>query len=131
MLDRRLEARFLRDAAEREVGVVARSVLLKGALTDRHRHLPEAMAPVRDCVERLQSIAVRNGMSLPEMAYRYVLTHEVPQTALVGASSVQEVECAVEFAARGPLTEDVIRAIREVSIGEERLLNPGNWPQIG
>jgi aryl-alcohol dehydrogenase-like predicted oxidoreductase len=63
MLDRRLEADFLREAAARDVGVVARSVLLKGALTERYRHLPEPMAPLRECVERLQLLAAQHGLS--------------------------------------------------------------------
>jgi aryl-alcohol dehydrogenase-like predicted oxidoreductase len=131
MLDRRLEADFLREAAARDVGVVARSVLLKGALTERYRHLPEPMAPLRECVERLQLLAAQHGLSLPELAYRYVLYRDVPQTALVGASSVDEVECAAQFPARGPLSPDLVRAIREISIADERLLNPGNWPTAG
>jgi aryl-alcohol dehydrogenase-like predicted oxidoreductase len=128
MLDRRLERRFLSEAAVRNLGVVARSVLLKGALTGRYRHLPEPMAPLRECVERLDAVAIRHGMSLPEMAYRYVGTREMPQTALVGASSVEEVECAVRFAAAGPLPDEAVQAIHEVSIADERWLNPGAWP---
>jgi aryl-alcohol dehydrogenase-like predicted oxidoreductase len=131
MLDRRLEASFLREAAARDVGVVARSVLLKGAFTERYRHLPDSMAPLRECVERLQSLAAQHNFSLPELAYRYVLSRDVPQTALVGASSVHEVECAVEFPTRGALSPDLVRAIREISIADDRLLNPGLWPTAG
>ena len=131
MLDRRLEAGFLREAGAREVGVVARSVLLKGALTERYRHLPDSMGTLRECVERLQSLAAHHEFSLPELAYRYVLSRDVPQTALVGASSVHEVECAVQFPTRGALSPDLVRAIREISIADERLLNPGNWPTAG
>ncbi len=128
MLDRRPEARVIPGAARSKTGLVARSVLLKGALTERYLHLPESMAAIRECVERLQSLAVNHGIRLPELAYRYVLTHDLPQTALVGASSVQEVERAVQFAAHGPLSRDLVKAIQEISIGDERLLNPGNWP---
>jgi 1-deoxyxylulose-5-phosphate synthase len=131
ILDRRLEAAFLHNAAALGVGVVARSVLLKGALTERYRHLPDSMAPLRESVERLQSLAAHHGFSLPELAYRYVLSRDVPQTALVGASSVHEVECAVQFTAGGALSPDLVRAIREISISDERLLNPGNWPTVG
>jgi len=127
MLDRRMEARAIPDAAGRNVGLVARSVLLKGSLTERYRYLPESLAPLRESVCRLETLAAGHGMALPEMAYRYVLTHDIPETALVGASSVREVEAAVQFAERGPLPPEVLNAIHAISIGDERLLNPANW----
>ena len=126
-LDRRLEKTALPEAEKRGIGVVARSVLLKGILTPRHKHLPESLAALREAAERLDALAVANGMSLPELAYRYMLSRSVPETALVGASSVEELEAAVRFAEAGPAPAELVAEIQRVEIADEGLLNPGTW----
>src|SRR5688572_2386601 len=56
------------------VGVLARSVLLKGALTDRYQHLPDALLPLKQCVESLRECSRYDVETLPELAYRYALS---------------------------------------------------------
>ncbi len=126
-LDRRCERRIFPGAEQKGIGIVARSVLLKGILTPRYQHLPASLAALSDAAARMDALAQSNGMSLPELAYRYALSHSVPQTALVGASSVEELEAAVRFAEAGPASPEVIEQVRRVGIADEQLLNPGTW----
>lgn len=127
ILDRRAEDDVLDMARGRGVGVVARSVLLKGALTWRYKSLSDDLAPLSQAAEELAHLA--GGVAaLPELAYRYVLNDARVQTALVGASSAEEVEQAVKFASQGPLDPDRIEQIRKITIKDEKLLNPANWP---
>ena len=49
---------------------------------------------------------LRPGLTLPEVAVRFVLGHPVVTSALIGFGSPEEVEQAVAFAERGPLAED-------------------------
>ena len=132
LLDRRPEQRVLRQASEVDVGIVARSVLLKGALTYRYRDLPDELAPLRSAIEGLKNSIDCDDEALPELAYRWALNVSPNQllihTALVGASSVSEVEAAVRFAESGPLPGEVISAIEQVAIEDENILNPGTWP---
>ena len=72
VLDRRLESRVFELAEKMDVGLVARSVLLKGALSNRYRHLPEALSDLKAKVQQLEALASREQMDLPELAYRYV-----------------------------------------------------------
>ncbi len=107
--------------------MVARSVLLRGALTHRCRSLPNGLQPLKHAVERLAAAADTGLADLPEVAYRYVLGRPLPHTALVGAAEVAEVEAAVRFAERGPLSPEIIDRIRAVSMQDENLLNPATW----
>jgi aryl-alcohol dehydrogenase-like predicted oxidoreductase len=116
-LDRRAEA-----APYGEMGLMARSVLLRGALTFRHVHLPPELAPVREAIERLAKL----GLPLPELAYRYVLSSARPVTALVGTGRLAELEECCEYAAHGPLRDDVLAEIRRITV-EERLLDLSRW----
>lgn len=129
VLDRRPESQVVGAAAQADVGLVARSVLLKGALTDRCRHLPDALAGLKEAVGRMQALADRAGMSLPELAYRYVLSQDSPQTALVGTGSIPELEQAVGFASRGPLSSEQMSAIHAIAMPSADDLNPGTWPR--
>ena len=85
------------------MGIVARSVLLKGALTHRYRYLPESLAALRQAAEQAMALTEALPDGLVELAYRFVLSQQPPDTALAGASSVAELEQVVAAAARRPL----------------------------
>ena len=127
-LDRRLEPQVLALAEERSVGLVARSVLLKGALSDRYRFLPDALSDLKQIIQRLEALGSNGSMTLPELAYRYVMSQRTPQTALVGTASVAELEQVVGFADDGPLSNDQIAVIRSIPMPDAHDLNPGYWP---
>ncbi len=126
-LDRRQEPRVWPEAEKFGVGIVARSVLLKGALSARYHYLPDSLAPLKAAVGRLEAVAESAALSLPELSYRYLLTQRLPQTALVGASALHELEAAIRFAEAGPLPGQLMERIQEVQIENEMLLNPGTW----
>lgn len=125
-LDRRPEARTLARSAEAGVGVIARSVLLKGALTRRIRTLPESFWPLRVAVRQLSD----DLEALPEIAYRYVLMHEPPHSALVGSAHLAELKACVSYAEKGRLTREMIDQIQRIPLLEPMWLNPGQWPAI-
>ncbi|MFN0167609.1 MAG: aldo/keto reductase [Bryobacteraceae bacterium] len=129
-LDRRPERGVLAAAAEKGVGIVARSVLLKGALTFRRDHLPSGLDPLKRAVDRIEAIAGGTVESLPELAYRYVLASDPPHSALVGTGSIGELKASIEFADKGPLDAAVLEQIRSMPMLEEHFLNPGTWPKM-
>lgn len=126
-LDRRIESHVLELAERKDVGVIARSVLLKGALSERYTFLPDELSPLKRCVSELASIA-GSVQKLPELAYRYVCNRSVPHSALAGTASEAELAACIEYLALGPLASDQIDAIQSVRLKDETLMNPGNWP---
>jgi len=126
-IDRRIETRVLEAAETRDVGLIARSVLLRGALSERFTFLPDALDPLKRCVSELASIA-GSVQKLPEFAYRYVGNGPVPHTALVGTASKAELAACINYLELGPLTAEQISAIQNVHLEDEKLMNPGNWP---
>jgi aryl-alcohol dehydrogenase-like predicted oxidoreductase len=128
LLDRRPEAAVLAVAREKGVGLVARSVLLKGALTDRYHHLPNQLSELTNAVQELEQLARRISVALPELAYRYVISQGVPQTVLVGTASINELQQILDFVSGGPLLEEQIAEIRTIPMLDSYYLNPGNWP---
>jgi len=128
LLDRALEAEFLPAAQAANIGVVARSVLLKGALTHRYAHLPEVLADLRTAAAQAQALAAAAGLSLPEAAYRYVLAHPALSSALVGTAREDELTETVSWAGARPLPADLLAALRRITLADLRQLSPANWP---
>ena len=90
VLDRELEGKVLPLARARGVGVVVRSVLLKGALTHRYSYLSPGLKELKDAVEKIISIEAAGAEGLPQFAYRFVLAHPAVSTALVGTANDAE-----------------------------------------
>jgi aryl-alcohol dehydrogenase-like predicted oxidoreductase len=61
--------------------------------------------------ERLRPIARELGISLPELAIRFALAKPGIASALVGISSVEQVEEAARVAEAGPLPDEVVQRI--------------------
>lgn len=129
-LDRRPERAVLPEAARHHVGIVARSVVLKGVLTYKRRHLPPELQPLVEAADRIEALAEGEVGSLPELAYRYALAQSPPHSLLVGTGSIEEMEAAAGFVKKGPLPSGLIARIQALPVVEERLLNPGNWPAL-
>jgi aryl-alcohol dehydrogenase-like predicted oxidoreductase len=128
LADRTLEDKILPLAQELGVGIIVRSVLLRGVLTHRYIHLPDQLADLKSAIARLNSLVGAEAGSLPEMAYRFVLGNPAVSTALVGTARMEELEAALTFADKGCLPPALISAIREINVSDRRQLIPSNWP---
>jgi len=128
LADRTLEEQVLPRAQRQGVGVIVRSVLLRGVLSHRYRFLPAALEDLKAAIERLAELADAEASSLPEMAYRFVLGHPAVATALVGTARDEELEAALAFAGRGMLAPTLVARIREITVSDRAQLDPSTWP---
>ena len=128
LADRSMAEEVLPRAARQGVGIVVRSVLLRGVLTHRAAYLPDALGELRGAVERLAALAEGARCTLPEMAYRFALAHPAVSSALVGTARVEELEAALGYAEQGPLAPALIEAIAGVTVRDTAQLNPATWP---
>jgi aryl-alcohol dehydrogenase-like predicted oxidoreductase len=127
VIDRRAERALSNKPADGK-DFIFRSVLLRGALTGRYHSMPASMEPLQSAIAHLEQLATDAGLSLTELAYRYAADFD--GLVLVGTASISELEQAVAFVERGPLSEDVKEAVRSMGCLEDRFLNPGQWPAI-
>jgi aryl-alcohol dehydrogenase-like predicted oxidoreductase len=128
LVDRRLGTQVLPLAQQKDVGVIVRSVLLRGVLTHRYVHVPDQLAELRTAMEQLSQLIGSDVVSLPEMAYRFVLAQPTIATALVGTARLEELTAALDYASRGPFSPKLLADIEAVSIGDQNQLDPGTWP---
>ncbi|HEY4900642.1 MAG TPA: aldo/keto reductase [Terriglobales bacterium] len=111
---------------EMNIGVIARVPLDEGSLGGKmtiHSRFPEGdwracyfspenLRPTIERVERLKRV-LPEGMSLPELALRFVLSNPTVSTTIVGMRSPEHVQANTSYSDKGPLAADLIAELRE------------------
>jgi aryl-alcohol dehydrogenase-like predicted oxidoreductase len=113
--------------AAQNIGVIVIRALAAGALSgtaQRHPNAAQAVAPISTSpefaadVERAQSFnfLVTEGVcaNLVEAAIRFVISKPAVSTALVGISSLEQLEQAVAYTERGALPAEALGRLTEV-----------------
>lgn len=124
-------------AASRQMGVIAIRALAGGALSgrpDRHPVAAFSVAPIgterdysADVAQARRFVSLLEDgtvSSLVEAAIRFVISKPEISTALVGISSPEQLELAVEYANRGPLPAEVLRRVHEIQGRSGKADNP-------
>jgi aryl-alcohol dehydrogenase-like predicted oxidoreductase len=62
-------------------------------------------------VEKLKQI-LPPGMSLPEMALRFVLSHPAVSTVIIGMRKLQHVEENIGLSDKGPLSPELLQKLK-------------------
>jgi L-glyceraldehyde 3-phosphate reductase len=126
MLNRWIEPELLDTCGEEGLGIIAFSPLGQGMLTDRYLNgIPDDSRAAKDGflkrdfindenlarVRGLNEIAQRRGQTLAAMALAWVLRDERVTSALIGASSVRQLEANVAALERLDFTPDELAEI--------------------
>jgi len=130
LLDQRMMTTVLPEARKTDVGVIARSALLKGALTDRVKMLPAELRPLADAAERAREILGETWESLPRAALRFCLSVPGAHSVLVGLRKISELSGSLEAEENGPLSDAMMKEASLLKLSDENLLNPSHWPSV-
>ncbi len=127
VLDRRLEKRIFPRSKSLGVGLVVRSVFLQGALSDRAKELPAELTKLRHAVEKVADIAVGAGISVSELALRYVAYNPNTYITLFGTTCRDELHANIAAYEQGPLANDVLNALNAIDKLDDYYVDIGNW----
>ncbi|MCG8915325.1 L-glyceraldehyde 3-phosphate reductase [Actinokineospora sp. PR83] len=131
LLNRWIEAELLDTLAELGAGCIAFSPLGQGMLTDKYLDgVPEGSRASRDSslstdllseenlarVRGLNGIAQARGQSLAQLAISWVLRDERVTSALIGASSVAQLEDSLAALDAPPFTDAELAAVDEYAV---------------
>jgi aryl-alcohol dehydrogenase-like predicted oxidoreductase len=123
---------------EHDVAVIARVPFDEGSLTGTLRldsrwpegdwrntyFVPENLKQTVPRVERLKSLAPA-GMTLPEMAMRFVLSNPTVSTTIPGMRKIRNVEANIAASDAGPLPEPLLAELRNY----RWVRKPTSWSQ--
>jgi L-galactose dehydrogenase/L-glyceraldehyde 3-phosphate reductase len=120
-------------AAAKDTGVIAIRVLAGGALSgtaDRHPNAEQSVSPIASGQDyaadvhlagRFRSLIDEGYVEDPvEAAVRFAISNKTVSTALVGLSSIEQLEQAARYANKGPLPSEALVRLHEVWSGYDR-----------
>ena len=127
ILDQRLVQTVLPAAVSANIGIIARSVLLKGVLSSNAKYLPDELFSLREAADRCRGRFGIAWSELPQYAIRFCLGLSGVHSVLVGVRSCSELEYALDAVNLGPLTTADMSLASELPLVDEHLLNPSYW----
>ena len=130
ILDQRMSPEVLPHAIACEIGVINRSVLLKGALTPAVWKLPPQLDQLKENSAKAAAIAKGIQHDLPSLAIRFAATNPAISTILIGTIEPRHLRVAIEAIGKDPLEKNVINQLKQLAINDEKLVDPANWPSI-
>lgn len=125
----RQETSILSAARSANIGVINRSVLLKGVLSKHYSNLPEPLAPLKKAAAQADELAQSLGTILPGLALQFVLSNPAVTTALVGTMKTQHLAAAQKAAAAPPLPPETLKQLEQLAITDPDLIDPAKWPK--
>jgi 1-deoxyxylulose-5-phosphate synthase len=128
VVDQRLSDQLLPTAAARDIGIIVRSILLKGALTARGDYLPDHLAELRERSRQFRELVADSdlGISPVQVAVAFGLAHPQIHSVLIGVRSERELREALG-AATVKLPADLLAQLTALRLDDADLLNPSTW----
>jgi len=129
LLDQRfVKAGVFSAAKERGVATFVRSVFLQGLLMMRDEEILPELAPALPVLARLRTIAREAGLTMQELAVRFILGVPGVSCVLTGVESVEQVRQNVRIFDAGPLSPDLMEAVTTaVPEMPENVIKPYMW----
>ena len=125
------EAVTLPMAAEKGVGIMVRSVLFKGILTDRGRKLNENLAHIAAHREVYKELLSETGLTLSQLATKFVLSHKEVSSVLVGIDKMEYLDSAIAVADGNYLDEQILKRAGELAYPDPEELDLQEWDRKG
>jgi len=129
VLDQRMSKKVLPAAQKKNIGIVNRSVLLKGSLTSLREKLPPALDLLKKSIREAEKIADELGIDLPALAVRFTLSEPAITTTLIGTDKIEHIKTAVEAVKAGLLPVEIIKKLRALAITDPKQVDPAQWPK--
>lgn len=118
-------------AAERGVGIVVRSVLLKGVLTKKGDHLHPALKSVQEHRKKYLPFLNNDINTLSDLATRFVLSCKGVSSVLVGFDKLRYLESALSTLQLGELNQQLVETIKKCAYPDPGFLDLPKWDRMG
>jgi aryl-alcohol dehydrogenase-like predicted oxidoreductase len=130
LMDQR-QAECFEEAEKNGVGLVVRSVLLKGLLSDRGRNLHEALADVEKHILSYQSMTGEQFPDLPTLATQFALSFSSISSVLVGIDKMEYLFKALSTANGQYMSAETLDRAKSLAYPDPAFLNLPHWDRMG
>jgi 1-deoxyxylulose-5-phosphate synthase len=130
LLDQRQAALFPL-AYKAGVGIVVRSVLMKGLLSGRGKNLHPALSEVESHIKHCDELADESRLELSSLATKFALSFPEVSCILVGLDSMEYLYKCLEACEGGLLDNPVMARARQLAYSDAEFLNLHTWSVKG
>ena len=129
MMDQR-QKEFFPLAEKNGVGLVIRSVLLKGLLSSKGKNLHPALSGVEKHIKRYDRLLEGVAYPLSTLAVKFVLSFSGIATALVGIDSFEYLQQALDAANGEYLDENQLELALKLAFADPEFINLPYWDKM-
>jgi aryl-alcohol dehydrogenase-like predicted oxidoreductase len=130
LMDQRQES-FFPMAAQHGIGIVVRSVLLKGLLSEKGKLLHPALKEVESHIRLYDDLVKKNSTDLPTLATKFALSFNEVSAILVGIDRVEYLEKSLVAANGNYLTMETLQQMQKLAYPDPDFLNLHTWSLRG
>lgn len=122
---------YFGQAYESGVGIIVRSVLMRGMLTDRMVKLHPALQKVEQHIYGYRVLLKDKFSGLPQFATQFALSHEAVSAVLVGIDKQQYLDEALACANGRYFDDDLLNQVQSMGYPQSEFLNLAEWDKKG
>jgi aryl-alcohol dehydrogenase-like predicted oxidoreductase len=130
LLDQRQSILF-DQALAKGVGVVIRSVLLRGLLSERGTNLPQPLNEVEQHIKQYATIAAKSNMDLPSLAIKFALAFKEVSSVLVGIDKQTYLLHALAAGDGNYLNSEELEVAKGLAFPDPEFINLPMWDKNG
>jgi aryl-alcohol dehydrogenase-like predicted oxidoreductase len=118
-------------AADRGIGLIIRSVLLKGLLSSKGRDLHPALKDVEDHVKKYKSLIDASINDLPTLAIKFALSFKEVSSVLIGIDRLEYLQKSLQSADGIYLNEKQLAQAKALQYPNPEFLDLPKWDRMG
>lgn len=118
-------------AEEKGTGIVVRSVLLKGLLSDRGKALHPALKEVQDHIRNYDSLIDDDFPDLPSLALKFALSFPQVSSVLIGMDRMEYLYKSLDVANGKYMDKEKLQKSLELAYPDPLFLNLPHWDRMG
>ena len=129
LMDQRQGSLF-KEAHQKGVGIVVRSVLLKGLLSNRGKNLHPALKPVEKHIAKYEELLKETDDNLPSLATKFALSFPEVSSVLVGIDRKEYLEQTLQTANGNCLDTDTLKKAERLAYPDPEFINLPYWDRM-
>lgn len=118
-------------ASSAGIGIVVRSVLMKGLLSGRGKDLHPALNEVQDHIRTCNQVAAESSLELSTLATKFALAFPEVSSILVGLDRMEYLYKCLEACNNGGLNEKLMARTKQLAYADPEFLNLHTWSMKG
>ena len=118
-------------AKRQEVGIIIRSALMKGILTDKRFRISSELNPIVKHIEKYNPFINEDIQSLSDLAVKFVLSNNGVTSTILGMDKKEYIDRAVKNADTEPLSSETMNRLKKSKYPDQSFIDMVKWTNNG